>query len=317
MLLERLAGNDTSAGAGDLVRGRVNDIVSVVTVPEASVGSIAGVPAACVEGAVGTKGHLVLGEDVRVEEVARLVLAIRVGVSLLVVGLSLACSGAEGRVIGVVVEKTHAVVGIVAIVKGCRDTSWERCTGLEVGGAWEGLANLAVAVATGDHNVEGLAVGILRTAPLAFIGGSLACDGVAVKRALDVGDGLGVGATILRLELGVAFVKDVEAKAVLLTITGVGTTLDVVAVVRLVGQVANLLRAAGLVDEGLLVAGRSGGSAGNLSQLAVGLKVGVYAAILGNRSSTATFSQGILILMQGILTRRAAVHHSWRRHASQ
>jgi hypothetical protein len=315
--LKRLAGNDTSAGAGDLVRGRVDDIVLVVTVPEPSVGSIAGVPGACVEGAVGTKGHLVLGEDVRVEEVARLVLAIRVGVSLLVIGLGLACSGAEGRVVGVIVEKTHAVVGIVAVVQGRRDTSWEGCTSLEVGGAGEGLANLAVAVATGDHNVEGLAGGVLRTAPLAFVGGSLACDGVTVKRTLDIGDRLGVGATILRLELGVAFVEDVEAKAVLLTIAGVGTTLNVVAIVRLVGQVANLLRAASLVDEGLLVAGGSIGSAGGLPQLAVGVEVGFDTAIPRDRNNTATVSQGILVLMRGILTRQAAEHHSWRRHASQ
>lgn len=154
---------------------------------------------------------------------------------------------------------------------------------------------------------------------MAFVGGSLACHGVTVKRALDIGDGLGVRATILRLELGVAFVEDVEAKAVLLTITSVGTTLNVVAVVRLVCQVTDLLGASGLVDEGLLVTGGSDGSAGDLPQLAVGLEVGVDAAILGNGSSTATVSDWILTLMSmlGTLTRRAAEHRSWRCHASQ
>ena len=237
---------------------------------------------------------------------------------LLVIGLGLACSGAESRVVGVVVEQTHAVVGIVAVIKRCRDTSGEGSTGLEVVGAGKGLADLAVAVATGDHNVEGLAVGVLRTAPLAFVGGSLACDGVTVKGALDIGDGLRIGATILRLELGVAFVEDVEAKAVLLTITSVGTTLNVVAVVGLVGQVADLLGAAGLVDEGLLVTGGSGGGAGDLPQLAVGLEVGVDAAILGNGSSTAIVSEWILMLVSMLrkLTCRAAEHRSWC-HASQ
>lgn len=283
-----LPSNDTVAGAADLVRGRVDNIVPVVSVPEASVDSIARVPGACVEGAVGTKGYLVLGEDVRVEEVARLVLALRVRVGLLVIGLGLACSSAESRIVRVVVEKAHAVVGIVAVVKGCRDTSWERSTSLEVVGTRKGLADLAVAIATGNHNVEGLTVGVLRTAPLAFVGGSLACYRVTVKRALDISDGIGVGATVLRLELGIAFVEDVEAKAVLLAITGVGTTLNIIAIVRLEGQVANLLGTASLVDERLFVSRGSASSTGNLPQLAVGLKVGVDAPILG--SSTVTIS---------------------------
>lgn len=289
-LLELSLLDDTSAGADYLVRGRVDDIVPVVAIPEASVNGIAGVPGACVERAVGTKGHLVLGKNVRVEEVARLILAISIRVGLIEIGLGLACSSAQGRVVGVVVEKTHAVVGIIPIVKGCLNTSWERSRRLELVGAGRGLADLAVAVAAGNHDVEGFAVGVLRTAPLAFVGGSLACDGVTVKGALDIGDGLRVGATILWLKLRVAFIEDVEAKAVLLAITGVSTPLNVVAVVRPVCQVANLLGAAGLVDEGLLVTRRSGGSAGNLPQLAVGLEVGVDAAILRNRSSTITVS---------------------------
>ena len=64
--------------------------------------------------------------------------------------------------------------------------------------------------------MESLAVGVLRTTPLTLVCSSLACNRVAIDRALDVGDGIRVGTSILGLELGVTFKEDVEAKAVLL-----------------------------------------------------------------------------------------------------
>lgn len=64
--------------------------------------------------------------------------------------------------------------------------------------------------------MESLAVGVLRITPLTLVCGSLACNRVAIERALDVGDGIRIGTSILGLELGVTFKEDVEAKAVLL-----------------------------------------------------------------------------------------------------
>lgn len=233
--LERLAGNDPCAGAGDLVRGRVDDIVLVITVPEASVGSVTRVPCACVERTVSTEGDLVLSEDVRVVEVARLVLAIRARVCLLVLSLSLACGSAEGGIVGVIVEEAHAIVGVVSTVKGCRDTSWERDACLEVLDTWESLVALAVTIATGDHDVESLAVSILRTTPLTLIGSSLACNRITVERALNISNRFGVGATIFWLKFRIAFVEDVEAQAVGLAITGIGAALDIVGIILLEG----------------------------------------------------------------------------------
>ena len=144
--LQRQACNDTSAGAGDLIRSRFDDVVPVAAVPETIVGGVAGVPGACVEGTVGAKGYLVLGKDVRVEEVARLIFAIGVGVGLLVISLGLACSSTESRVVRVVVGKAHAVVGIVAVVKGRATTFGEGSRSLEGIDTGQILANLAVTV---------------------------------------------------------------------------------------------------------------------------------------------------------------------------
>jgi hypothetical protein len=71
-----------------------------LTVVVASVDSVACIPVLSVESAVSTKRNAVLGQDVRGEEVARLVVAVGVGEVLLVeLGLRLASGSAEARVV--------------------------------------------------------------------------------------------------------------------------------------------------------------------------------------------------------------------------
>jgi hypothetical protein len=103
--------------------------------------------------------------------------------------------------------------------------------------------------------------------PLAHICGSLGCDRISIERAFDVVGGRGVRAIGSRLKRWVAFKVDIEAKAVLLAVAGISTALNVVSLVSLVGQVANLLRASALVYKGLLVTGRGSSISSNLTQL--------------------------------------------------
>jgi hypothetical protein len=83
--------------------------------------------------------------------------------------------------------------------------------------------------------------------PLAHICGSLGCHRITVERAFDVVGGRGVRAIGSRLKRGVAFEVDIEAEAVLLAVAGISTALNIVSLVSLVGQVANLLGASALV----------------------------------------------------------------------
>ena len=94
------------------------DLVYILLPEIASVDGIARIPRASVEAAIGTLRHIVLGKDVRSEEVARLVGAIGSNKVLLVEGgLGLASSGADGRIKGTLIVKLHAVVGVVAVVE--------------------------------------------------------------------------------------------------------------------------------------------------------------------------------------------------------
>jgi hypothetical protein len=87
-----------------------------LTVVVASVDSVACIPVLSVESAVSTKRNTVLGQDVRGEKVARLVIAVGVGEVLLVeLGLRLASGSAEARVVRVGVEETHAIVGVIVL----------------------------------------------------------------------------------------------------------------------------------------------------------------------------------------------------------
>lgn len=200
----RVAGDASRAWVSDLIRGNVDDIVLVAAIIVASIDGVAGVPAACVEGTVSAKGNLILSKNVRGEEVARLVRAIRVRVGLVVICLGLACGSTQSRVVRVFVEKAHAVVGIVAIVKRRVNGCWKSCWGVEVLDSGQSLADLAVTVATSNHNLKVLT-------PLTLVGGSVACDRISVKRAFDAGSGSGVAAIRPWLKRRIAFEEDVEA----------------------------------------------------------------------------------------------------------
>jgi hypothetical protein len=289
--------NDTAVDVGGLVGSSADDGVRVSTRVETSVESVLGAPAAGVEGAVGTERNIVLEEDVGCVEVAGVVFAVGIGEVLTVeYSLSLTSGGAEGGVVGVVVEQPHAVVGVLAGVgvEGSVDSSDKVSGGVEFGDRRGGLAasarniELRVTVGTSDDNVESLTVGILRTTPLAIVGSSLGANGVTVDGALEVGLRRGVGTAVLGLVHGVTLVEDVETEAVLLGVTEVGTGLDIVVetVDVLVGEVTNLLGATGSINKGLLVALRGGSSPGSLPQVVVEVGVSSDAAVTGNVTDT-------------------------------
>jgi len=150
-------------------------------------------------------------------------------VVLVKVGLGLASSGAQGRIVGVGVEETHSVVGIVllSILGDQRSVDGSRKVGrgIEVGNSRGRLASrsgkLGVTVTGGDDYVE-------LFAPLALVGGRLGGDGVSEEGALYVGDGLRICAAGSRVVLGVALSEDVEAKAELLAVAEVGALLYVI-----------------------------------------------------------------------------------------
>jgi hypothetical protein len=254
------------------VRSSAGDLVGIVAIVVASVDGLLGTPVLGVQSAVGTEGHTVLGQDVAGEEVAWLVVAVGVGEVLLVErGLGVAGGGAELRVVGTVVEETHTVVGVVVLAvlldERCVDGSLEVLRGVEAGHSGGILAvgvELGVTVAADNDNVELLA-------PLALVGGRCLGNGVAVDRALDVGDGLGVRAAGSGVDTGVTLVEDVETQAERLAVAEFGALLDIV-VARfddLVGQVTDLLSRAKFIAELLLVAGRSGSLLSLLPQGAV------------------------------------------------
>ena len=288
-----MADNVGSGRVGDDVGSSVADRVLVGAVPVAGVDSVAGVPGAGVERAVGAKRNIVLGKNVGSEEVAGLVAAVLSRVVNIVGSLSLASGGAEGRVVRVVVEQPHTGVCIVAVVERSIDSSRKAGTRLEVRDRGKGLALLRVTVGTDDNNVEGLTVGILGTAPLAVVGSSARSNIVTVDRALDVGDGFRVGAAVLGLILGVTLEEDVETLAVRLRVTEVGAALDVVGVEILVGKVTNLLRAASQVIERQVVASGSVSTPGGHPQRVGGSEVSICAAITRNISSSNTAGECI------------------------
>lgn len=286
---DHLCGDTAVVNSAGCVGSSVDNGVLVVTVVVAGVDSVGLVPAASVERAVGSERNIVLGEDVGGEEVARLVGAVSSRVVLVVCCLSLTSSGAQRGIVRVVVEQPHSVVGILAVVEGSIDSSGEVRRGVEVRNSGGTFPDLGVTVRTSDDNVESLAVGILRPAPLALVGSSSLSDRVTVDGALDVGLSGGVGTAVLGLEFGVTLEEDVETKAELLGITEVGAGLGVVdAIVKvLVCKVTNLLGAAKLVGEGLLVTVRSGStlSQGPQAAASVGV-VRICATRCGKRSST-------------------------------
>lgn len=208
-----------------------------------------------VESTVGTKGNIVLGKNIRGEEVAGLVAAVLSRVLLVVGSLGLASSSAEARVVRVVVEELHAGVCVVFTIERSVDGSRKCDTSVEMRDGRKTLGVLGVTVRTNNDNVEGFTVGILGTAPLAFVGSSLRGNVVTVDRALHVGERGGVGAGRSRVHRRVTLVVDVEAQAVLLRVAEVSTCLDIVLarIDVLVGEVADLLGTASLVLERLCV----------------------------------------------------------------
>jgi len=268
------------------VRSSAGDLVNIVAVVVASVDGLVLAPSLGVQSAVGTKRRAVLGQDVAGEEVAWLVVAFGVNDVLLVErGLGVAGGGAELRVEGTIVEETHSVVGVVLLSvlddQGRVDGSREVLRLLEAsdgGGRLAGGGELGVTVAADNDNVELLA-------PLALVGGRCLGNGVAVDRALGVGDGLGVLAVGSGVDTGVALVEDVETQTELLAVAEVGALLDVVGARfdDLVGQVTDLLGRARCINEFLHVASRGSGVASVLSRLPQDT---VLVLVCGNRSIT-------------------------------
>jgi hypothetical protein len=148
-----LSGNLSRVRSGGGVRSSADNRVLVVAVVVAGVDGIALIPSLSVESAVSAERSAVLGQDVRGEEVARLVLAVGVNEVLLVeLGLRLASCGAQAGVVRVGVEETHSVVSVVVLLalldQGSVDGSLEVARGVEVldtrGGLAAALASLGV-----------------------------------------------------------------------------------------------------------------------------------------------------------------------------
>lgn len=187
-------------------------------------------------------------------------------------GLGLAGSSADGGVEGTLVVELHAVVGVC--VGGRVDSSVESDGSIESrdAGSRTDRAQLGVAIAASDDNVEGFTVCVLGTTELADIGGGLGTDGVAEKGTLDVGDWWGVGAGSRRVDRWVTLVVNVEAVAELLGVAegSAGVYIVFSAIDGTIGEVVDLLTTSLEVLEVLNVAG---GSASILSCLA---KRGVF-----------------------------------------
>jgi hypothetical protein len=285
-----VGGNLAAVEDSSIVGSGADDVVLVVAVVVASVNGVVSAPGLGVESAVGTEGNTVLGQDIGCEEVARLVLAgYSVSEVLLVEsGLRLASGGAEGGVVGVGVEETHAVVGVVvlAVLLDERSVDGGRKVGgsVEVGNSGGALARstvkLGVSVGSSDHNVKVLAV-------LALVGGRCHRDGVSVDGALDVGLGKGVWAVWARLNCRVALKEDIEAVAEVLAVAEGSTGLRVVSGKGLVGQVSNLLSRTGSVGEGLGVAGRSTSIASSSPENVVAVEVFVDRTLIEGWARTA------------------------------
>lgn len=269
------------------VREARNDLVRIGLVEVARVDGEGAVPLAGVEAAVGTLGHVVLEQDVGVEEVARAVVSVLVDEVLLVEGgLGSAGGGADGGVKGSLVVELHAVVRVGV---GRRvDGGGEGDGGAEAGdgGSRADGAELGVAVAAGDDNVEGFTAGVLGSTPLAGVGSGGGADGVAEEGALHVGECGRVRAVGGGVDRGIALVVDVEAVAELLRVAEGSAGVDIVfaAVDGAVGQVADLLTAGLEVLEALDVAARGASSLSLCAEDTAGVEVGRNAAVSRKRS---------------------------------
>jgi hypothetical protein len=146
-----LRSNLSAVRVRGLVASGANDLVFVTAVVVTGVDGIFGAPALGVESAVGTERNAVLGEDVRSEEVAGLVLAVGVDQVVLVkLGLRVAGGSAKRRVVRVLVEETHTVVGVVVLAfpldQGSVDGSGEVGRSFEVGDRRCTLADGSIAL---------------------------------------------------------------------------------------------------------------------------------------------------------------------------
>lgn len=116
MLCLLVRGSDAAVLGSKAVRSSANGAVHIGFPVVASVGGILSAPGLSVEGAVCSERNVVLSQDVRGEEVAWPVLAVRIDEVLLIEsGLGLASSSAKAGVVGVLVEEAHAIVGAVLL----------------------------------------------------------------------------------------------------------------------------------------------------------------------------------------------------------
>lgn len=233
---------------GDVLLGPVGVVVV------ARVGGIGRVPGEHVKGALQADGHVVLGQHVGREEVARHVRA-----RLLVRGVLVGCrlrradAGAHARVVRLL-QRPHAHVRVQLVVAGGVDRvedGWRPEEGVDAGVAefnWLAEAgdvvvdarvldaDLVVAVGRGDDDLEVVA-------PLASVGGQGSVDVEAVESAANEGDGVrvlarGAGGVGSR----VALVVDVETHAKGLVVAVVGARLSVVRIQALDGEIAHHLQ---------------------------------------------------------------------------
>jgi hypothetical protein len=112
------------------VTSRAYNVVDITSISVASVDSVALIPGLSVKCAVSTERDAVLSQDVAGEEVARLVLAVRVSEVVLVeISLGLAGGGTKSGIKWAIIEETHAVVGVVVLTilldQRCVDSRWQ------------------------------------------------------------------------------------------------------------------------------------------------------------------------------------------------
>ena len=147
--------NVARIGVGQAVGDAGPDGVNIALPVVSRVHRVARVPALGVEAAVGALGDVVLGQDVRVEEVAWLVVAGAVGLGAVPSGRRLASSSAQRRVEGAIVVQPHAEVGVDAVVERGVDGTREDLRGagevgnggrvrvrVDLGVAWENVSKI-------------------------------------------------------------------------------------------------------------------------------------------------------------------------------
>lgn len=190
----------------------MGDGVAVGAAVLAVVGPVAPVPGDGVHGAVDALDDVVLAQEVGVDEAADLggaAVARRVAA---VVGR---LGRARGRALLVVAVRVELVahVGVLAVEEGGVDGAAQRRRG-RVARERRRRGVLEVAVAARDHDPEGLARAVLRSAPLALIPGTfLRHQRVLPQRAADRGQRRWVGAARARVHAGVALEVEIEARA--------------------------------------------------------------------------------------------------------